>query len=478
MFISEAGPCAIATEAPEATAPATTDAELLAEYVRTRSAEAFAAIVERHSAAVYATCFAILRDRHLSEDAAQSVFLVLVRKAAGLSRDVVLPGWLNLCARACARELLRGEQRRERRERESYGRGVQAQTQEDERRAQLLSLIDSVLVSLPSMQRDAILLRYCYGYSEALAAREMGCAEHALHARVTRGLAQLRERLRRRGAMLSLAAILPLLAPDRTAGLLPASASATAVSVANKVSNAGALMALKSAVAAAIAMALFCGAAWTIMPRRVETPAALKTTVQRKTQSTPAKVAELVADDDGQRLNDRTVWQPFGELDVRTTATELSIPLEHHANGWAVGGLMNRKMWDLSACTLTISARIHTDSSQPAEASFFGLVIDDDPDFETVLRNAAACEDTFTPDAHRSHATAGEASEYVISKDGVELRVDGKIVSQTPWPRPISRIYVGLHAGSRANSGGASATCRLTDVSVRVQELGEPQRTF
>jgi RNA polymerase sigma factor (sigma-70 family) len=477
MFISESGSCSVATQAPEAAAPVTTDTELLAEYVRTRSAEAFTAIVERHSAAVYSTCFAILRDRHLAEDAAQSVFLVLVRKAAGLSRDVVLPGWLNICARACARELQRREQRRARRERESLDRRVQVQTQtqEDERRAQLLSLVDSVLASLPSMQRDAILLRYCYGYSETLAAREMGCAEHALHARVTRGLAQLRERLRRRGAVLPLAAILPLLTPDRTAGSLPASTSLTAASVANKVSSAGALMTLKSAIAAAVAMVMFCGAAWTFTPRRVETPAAPTITVQHKTVATPIKAARVVADDDGQRLDDRTVWQPFGELDVRTTATELSIPLEHHANGWAVGGLMNRKMWDLSECTLTISARIHADSSQPAEASFFGLVIDDDANFESVLHNAAACEDTFVPDAHRSHATAGETSEYVISKDGVELRVDGKIVSQTPWPRPITRIYVGLHAGSR---GSSLATCRLTDVSVRVQELGEPQRTF
>src|SRR5471032_1689941 len=119
MIISAAAPCATATVEQACAASAASDAELLSEYVRTRSAEAFAAIVERHSGAVYSTCFAILRDRHLAEDAAQSAFLVLVRRAASLSRDVILPGWLNICARACARELLRREQRRARRERDS-----------------------------------------------------------------------------------------------------------------------------------------------------------------------------------------------------------------------------------------------------------------------------------------------------------------------------------------------------------------------
>src|SRR5438045_3147345 len=83
------------------------DAKLLADYASTESADAFTQIVERHSGMVFATCLAILRDRHAAEDATQSVFLLLVRKARGLAAGTDIAGWLHLCARSCAREVLR-----------------------------------------------------------------------------------------------------------------------------------------------------------------------------------------------------------------------------------------------------------------------------------------------------------------------------------------------------------------------------------
>src|SRR5690349_16205545 len=75
----------------------------LQEFVRTRSADAFKAVVERHSGAVYAQCVRQLRDRHYGEDVTQAVFVVLAQKAKSLPAEVVLPAWLFQVTRyACA----------------------------------------------------------------------------------------------------------------------------------------------------------------------------------------------------------------------------------------------------------------------------------------------------------------------------------------------------------------------------------------
>ena len=69
------------------------DLELLAEYTRNRSDEAFAAIVERYIRLVHSACWRQMGDAQLAEDATQMVFVLLSRKAASL-RHAELAGWL------------------------------------------------------------------------------------------------------------------------------------------------------------------------------------------------------------------------------------------------------------------------------------------------------------------------------------------------------------------------------------------------
>jgi DNA-directed RNA polymerase specialized sigma24 family protein len=95
------------------------DRQLLARYVNEGSQEAFAELVGRHVNFVYSTALRQVRMRHLAEDVTQNVFINLARKAASLSDQVILAGWLHRDTRFTALDALRAEQRRQTREQEA-----------------------------------------------------------------------------------------------------------------------------------------------------------------------------------------------------------------------------------------------------------------------------------------------------------------------------------------------------------------------
>src|SRR5438067_5238555 len=92
------------------------DEELLHRYLSSRDQSAFAALVQRHGAMVFAVSQSVLRQRHDAEDAFQTAFLLLARKADTIRRHEDVGSWLHRVAYHVALKVRANNARRQARE--------------------------------------------------------------------------------------------------------------------------------------------------------------------------------------------------------------------------------------------------------------------------------------------------------------------------------------------------------------------------
>lgn len=174
------------------------DADLLARFGHSRDNAAFELLVWRHGAMVLGACQRILAHPEDAEDAFQATFLVLARKAAGISRGVALPAWLHRVAVRLARRLARS-----RRAVASLQAEPAAPTRSDRlEEAEALAVLDEEVDRLPERQRRAVVLCYLEGLTAAEAGRQLGCPTGTVESRLAAARRRLRERLTRRGVTL------------------------------------------------------------------------------------------------------------------------------------------------------------------------------------------------------------------------------------------------------------------------------------
>src|SRR3984893_7555387 len=76
-------------------AAASSDEQLLADFLSRRSDEAFSALIGRHGPMVLNVCRRILHDAHAAEDVFQATFLVLAGRAGAIRRPASLAGFLH-----------------------------------------------------------------------------------------------------------------------------------------------------------------------------------------------------------------------------------------------------------------------------------------------------------------------------------------------------------------------------------------------
>src|SRR6476619_1400907 len=94
--------------------------QLLAEFVNTGSDRAFRELLERYIDLVHSVAVRLADgDVHLAQDVSQKVFVDLAKLARTLPADVMLGGWLHRHTLFVASTLMRGERRRQSREREA-----------------------------------------------------------------------------------------------------------------------------------------------------------------------------------------------------------------------------------------------------------------------------------------------------------------------------------------------------------------------
>src|SRR5213594_3516387 len=92
------------------------DFGLLRAFVRQGEQATFTAVVRRHLDLVYATALRKVEDPGAAEEVAQNVFAALARKACQFAPDDSLPAWLYRTTLLEAKQWLRAELRRRRRE--------------------------------------------------------------------------------------------------------------------------------------------------------------------------------------------------------------------------------------------------------------------------------------------------------------------------------------------------------------------------
>src|SRR5215471_5077866 len=88
------------------------DAELLSAYVR-GDERAFESLVKRYFGLVHGIALRRLRDSSLAEEAAQSIFIILARKAKRMSSGMMLRAWLLKTCRFVCNDLLKSLRRRQ-----------------------------------------------------------------------------------------------------------------------------------------------------------------------------------------------------------------------------------------------------------------------------------------------------------------------------------------------------------------------------
>lgn len=203
------------------------DHELLERFVEAGDEAAFAALVERHGPMVLGVCRRALPSYHNAEDACQTTFLVMARKAALLRKNASLGAWLHGVACRVVASLKRENLRRTARE-----RGIDIPILKDPATEvtwrELQAILDEELRQLPERNRAPLILCYLECMTRDEAALQLGISSSTLHGRLERGRELLRERLTKRG--LTIAAVMSAVALVESvaqAGLAPTFAHST-----------------------------------------------------------------------------------------------------------------------------------------------------------------------------------------------------------------------------------------------------------
>jgi RNA polymerase sigma factor (sigma-70 family) len=181
------------------------DQDLLRQFTRDQSQDAFTALVQRHLNLVYSAAVRQVRSPQLAEEVAQSVFSDLARQAARLRPDTILTAWLYQVTRRTAIDAVRRESRRQAREHiatEMNTANTANLSRPDPLEAdwtRVECLLDEAMHALADTDRAAVLLRYFENKPLREVGAALGTSDDAAQKRVNRAVERLRKFFAKRG---------------------------------------------------------------------------------------------------------------------------------------------------------------------------------------------------------------------------------------------------------------------------------------
>jgi len=171
---------------------------------------AFDVLVGKYFRMVYTLAARQVGDQHLAEEVAQSVFIILARKAGQLSSGVSVCGWLVRTTRFVSQDAIKMRLRRQKNEQEfaaSIDSGHPAKTE----RSGIEALLDEALLALPAVEQAGVMAHFFEGKNFKEVGEMLAIKEDAAQKRVSRSLDKLRAFLTRRGAKVPVTVIAGLL---------------------------------------------------------------------------------------------------------------------------------------------------------------------------------------------------------------------------------------------------------------------------
>ncbi len=196
------------------------DGQLLDRFAERREEAVFEAIVRRHGPMVWGVCRRVLRDHHDAQDAFQSTFLVLARKAASIAHREKLGNWLYGVAYQSAMKARATRAKRRAREVQVSDMPELA-VEPDGRRGDLTERLDRELSRLPEKYRMPVVLCDLEGMTRGQVASQLGWPVGTVSSRLSRGRALLASRLARSGTTLATGAAAVLLARESASASVP-----------------------------------------------------------------------------------------------------------------------------------------------------------------------------------------------------------------------------------------------------------------
>jgi len=239
----------------------TSDLDLLRQFARENTQDAFAEIVRRHLDLVFSAALRQVRSPQLAEEVSQSVFADLARNAGKIGGTGVPPvssltPWLYTVTRRTAIDLIRKESRRQLREQIAVemnnmnatesGTGVPPVWFEIE------PLLDDAMAALDETDRSAILLRYFESKSLREVGEALGASEDAAQKRVSRAVERLREFFSKRNVTIGASGLAVLI----SANAVQSAPVGLAVTISTAAVLAGTAISTSTAIAATKVIAM------------------------------------------------------------------------------------------------------------------------------------------------------------------------------------------------------------------------------